>query len=1087
MLRGSITRRLLTVFVFLLVAGLPLAPYMQRAAADSPQEGDDNNELGIKFSDKAYLRGRHYYKMRAFPFDNVPTDWRVKALDHIRTRVPLRKNGDGRLSPLEGEMLRPIGPAPIANGQTFGQRQNVTGRVTTLAVDPQNPATVYLGGAQGGVWRTTNGGQTWQPMTDNAPTQAIGAIAIDPTNRNVIYAGTGEGNLSGDSFAGIGLLKSTDGGQSWTLLATDTFRGLAFSNLVIDPRNTNTLYASIASGVAGLRAVGDPRQGRRGIYKSTDGGVSWTLVLNQGAPPLGNSGTDIEIDLNNPSTLYATILTQGVFKTTDGGQNWTKLTGGLPQQNFDRPDIGISRSDSNTVYAAFGNSSTGDLLGIFKSTDGGNSWASSANPPRSGFGNICQCFYDNIIVVDPNDANTVYYGGVGYYKSVDGGNSWRDLSRGTPGMHADFHAMAFGNSSNLLYVGNDGGIWTSPDGGNVWNNINNNLNITQFTNVAVHPTDPRVSIGGTQDNGTNLFTGTDTWQHVLDGDGGIAQIDQSDGNIVYAQIQSVSIRGPFRSESGGRFGTFTRATNGINQSDPVQFYAPFILDPNNQSTLYFGTFRLYRSTDRGNLWMPISDRLTLGTTGVISTIAVAPGQPRNIYTGSNNGGVFASTDGGTTFRNVTDNLPTRAISDIAVDPTNPLTVYVTLSGFLSGHVFRSTTGGGGWVDITNNLPDVPANAIVLNSKDPNQIFVGNDMGLFQSDNGGASWMLVPGMPFVAVFDISINENLGFLRLATHGRGIYELRLVPAVDRTPPTVTVMAPNGGESLTANAPFTITWTTTDNRSVVRHNIDLSTDGGATFPTPIASGLAGTAQSFIWNVPATMTSQARVRVTAVDDSNNEGSDASNGNFAIVAPSAFMIVAAPAMQTVTAGGSTTFNVNIMGLAGFSQAVNLTAAVVPADSNITASFSQVSVLPGNSSTLTISAGAAATAGTFNINITGVSGAITRTASVMVTVVVPDFALAFNPAQLTVSRGDKGTITANVNRTGGFAGNVTVAAPDTKAIKVKLTPTMVSTTGATASFTFKVKKGARAGTQQLLFTATDSSGRARTATLTLVIQ
>lgn len=746
------------------------------ATAQEEQRSEDAFD-GVIIKDKAYLRSQHYYKMRAFPFNNVPMDWRVKALEHVRTRVPVGKNSNGKVGALAGEQLRPIGPAPIANGRTFGQRQNVTGRVTALAIDAQNPAIVYLGAAQGGVWCTTNGGQTWQPMTDNAPTQAVGAIAIAPNNRNTIYVGTGEGNLSGDSFAGMGVLKSTDGGQTWVTLAADTFMGLAFSGLVIDPRNPNTLYASITSGVFGRRAVSDLSLGKKkGIYKSTDGGVNWNLVLADEFFSV-NPGTDIEIDPVNPATLYATIFTQGIFKTTDGGNSWKKLGTGLPQFGFNRIDVGIAGSDTNVVYASFGSSRNNDLLGLFKSTDGGVTWNTIAPPPRTRFGNICQCSYDNFITVDPTDADIVYFGGVGFYKSSDGGQSWTDLSTINIGLHADAHAMAFvpGNA-NRIFVGNDGGVWSSNDGGSTWVNINNNLNITQFQGIALHPTDAHITIGGTQDNGTNLYTGSDTWEHVLDGDGGNTQIDQEDPNIVYTNVQSVAIRGPFRSREGGRFGTFKRATKGIDQSDPVLFYAPFILDPNNQSTLYFGTFRLYRSTDRGNNWQAISERLTNGVFGAISAIAVAPGQPRNIYTGSNNGAVFASTDRGKTFRNVSDNLPLRAISDITVDPVNPLTIYVTLSGFTSGHVFKSTTGGGNWQDISGNLPDAPVNAIVINAKDPRQIFVGNDMGLFQSDDGGATWALVPGLPFVTVFDIAINEKLGILRVATHGRGIYELKL-----------------------------------------------------------------------------------------------------------------------------------------------------------------------------------------------------------------------------------------------------------------------------------------------------------------------
>lgn len=771
-------KRLLTAIILLMAIGLPALLFTGAGAASGG--ADDNGYFNeedsflAKANDKARQRARHYYKLRAFPFGRVPRDWRMKALDHMRTRMPARK----KIGPQVVGPLMPIGPAPISGGFTFAQPQNVSGRVTALAADPQNPATIYLGGAQGGVWRTTNGGQTWQPMTENAPTQAVGAIAIDPTNRNVIYVGTGEANLSGDSFAGMGILKSTDGGQSWENLAAQTFIGLGFSGLIIDPSNTNTLYASVADAIGGLVAAGNPNSAIPGVYKSTDGGISWRLVFrvnfNENFPL---PAMDLEMDPTNPSILYSTFFFGGIFKTTDGGQNWVKLAGGLPNSGFDRPDIGIARSNPNTLYAAFGSANSGDLLSIFRSTDGGGSWVSVADPPRTAFGNVCQCFYDNVIVVDPNDANTLYYGAVTLYKSSDAGLSWRDIGKGNIGLHPDFHAMIFlSGSSSQLIVGNDGGVWSSPDAGNSWININSNLSLTQFQSIAVHPTDPNVSAGGTQDNGSLLFSGNNSWQMVFGGDGGIAQIDQNRPNIVYVNTQSSFLKGPFRSEQGGRLNTFTRAANGISQSDRALFYAPFILDPNNQSTLYYGTSRLYRSMDQGRNWMAISENLTSGGRDAISTIAVAPSSARFIYTGSAGGAVFASSDGGATFRNVTANLPMRSISDIAVDPNSPATVYVTVSGFGSGHVFKSTTGGGNWQDVSGNLPDVPANAIAINARDANQIFVGNDMGLFESTDGGATWTIVPGMPFVAVFDIAINERLGFLRVATHGRGIYEAQI-----------------------------------------------------------------------------------------------------------------------------------------------------------------------------------------------------------------------------------------------------------------------------------------------------------------------
>ncbi|KAF0239162.1 MAG: glycosyl hydrolase, partial [bacterium] len=291
-------------------------------------------------------------------------------------------------------------------------------------------------------------------------------------------------------------------------------------------------------------------------------------------------------------------------------------------------------------------------------------------------------------------------------------------------------------------------------------------------------------IGGTQDNGTNMYTGNLVWQHADDGDGGNSRIDQLSPGTMYSTRFNIPgiIVGPFRSDSAGALGSWRIIRTGINQSDDVIFYAPVELDNIKPNTLYFGTFRLYRTTDRGDSWTAISGRLTKQTRRAISAIGVVSGGS-TVYTGSSDGAVFVTKDNGATFQDVTDNLPERYISDVVPDPKDPNTVYVSLSGFRSGHVFKSTTGGGSWQNINGNLPDVPANALAINPVDPKNIFVGTDLGLFETIDGGVNWNRVSGMPIVAVFDIAINANMGLLRLATHGRGMYETK----INTTPPGV------------------------------------------------------------------------------------------------------------------------------------------------------------------------------------------------------------------------------------------------------------------------------------------------------------
>lgn len=765
------------------------------------RESEEFEEEELEKLDLARERARQLYRQRAYPLGYIPVEGHSKAVAQTKN---LRKRMAEDISPLAVDSVKPIGPMPILNGQTFGARQNVTGRVTSLALDPQDPNIVYLGAAGGGLWKSTNAGQSWTPLSDTAPTQTTGSIAVDAKDSNTIFIGTGEGNFSGDCLFGLGLLKTTDGGQTWTNLAQSTFQGRAINRVLLDPNSSNIVYVASGLAFAGVGFDIAPTLPTSGIYKSTDGGVTFTLIFQVN----GVTAFDVVMDPTNSSTLYASFNGQGIFKSTNGGANWTKLGGGLPSSGFSRASIAISRSNPSTLYAAYGNGSTDDLLNIFQSTNGGTSWTAVTKPPVSGFGNICQCSYDNFMAVNPTNPSIVYFGGVSLYRSNNGGQSWTDIGRT---IHADLHAMAIApGNPNLIYVGNDGGIWTSTDGGNTMTNINTNLNITQFQSVALHPTDPNITIGGTQDNGTELYTGNIQWQHSDDGDGGFTGIDQMSPTTFYDTRFNLAgvIIGPNRSDAGGTLGSWRSIRTGINQNDDVLFYAPFALDPTKASTLYFGTNRLYRTATKGDSWLAISQPLTKnpGDGNAISAIAVAP-STGTIYTGASDGAVFTSLDNGASFQNVTDNLPARYISDIVTDPSTATTIYASLGGFQAGHVFKSTQGGGKWQNITANLPDSPANALVINPSDPKNLFVGMDVGLFQTTDGGTTWKPVLGIPIVPVFDIAVNGTTGVIRIATHGRGMYEGKLGgngPVADFTltvSPTGQSVQPGGSTSFNIN----------------------------------------------------------------------------------------------------------------------------------------------------------------------------------------------------------------------------------------------------------------------------------------------
>lgn len=698
-----------------------------------------------------------------------------------------------------GSAWSSVGPSSIPNGQVFGfpTRRPVSGRVSAIAIDPGNANTIYLGGAQGGVWKSADDGASWMPLTDTQPSLAIGSIAIDPSNPNTIYAGTGEGKFALDSYFGAGVLKSTDGGASWNQLGASTFVGVSLQDLIIDPTNTQTIYVAAATGLAGVSADVSPNISPRGVYKSTNGGSTWTQLIN-GLP--STSAQDLAMDPTNSQVIYAAFRGVGIFRTTNGGAGWTQLTGGgFPSTGFQRIALDIAPASNLTIYAALEDSASsgGELLNIFKSVDGGTMWTQLPRPPLSQFSNICQCFYDNVIEVSPADPNTVFFGGVALYRSTNGGTTWTDLS--LPGeMHADFHAIAFDPSNpNRIFVGNDGGVWSTTNSGSSWTNVNNNLSITQFQYIAAHPTDANTLYGGTQDNGTLKFTGTTTWTHSDFGDGGAVQIDPAVSTRIYHSRQNVSF---LRSDNGGS--SWVQRTSGLNTSDNALFYIPLAIDPSIPQTVYLGTVKVYKTTNGGDTWTALSGTLGSGNDPV-SAIAVAPSSSSTLYAGTNSGDLFVTTDGGTSFTRLDNGLPQRYITRIAIDPANAQTAYLSMSGFQAGHVFKTTNGGTSWTNISGNLPDIPVNALVIDTSSANKLYVGTDIGVFVTTNGGTTWTEVAtGLPNSAVFDLQINNTTNSLFAATHGRGVFKLQTGNA--DTIRAVTVVDATGAKGSSVTVPI-------------------------------------------------------------------------------------------------------------------------------------------------------------------------------------------------------------------------------------------------------------------------------------------
>lgn len=773
-----------------------------------------------------FAREVEFWKQRAFPFDRIPEGAYERAIEQAE-RLAHRKGAAAALAAQPEWKL--IGP------------DNIGGRTRTVVHHPTQSGVVYVGAAGGGIWRTTNSGASWEPLFDNGVSLSMGALAIDPNNPDVLYAGTGEitpaSNMQ-DAW-GTGMYKSTDGGRTWRRIGLSTVG--AFSKVYVHPKNSNLIYAG------GVRSA-------PGLYKSTDAGASWQR-MNRFAI------SDITIDPNDERKLWIGIWGNGVWRSTDGGETFSRTSNGMPPADqIGRVSVQCAPSNTAILYALIegpdptGQVTTNTVGAIYKSTDGGNTWQRVYQGNNSFFNG--QGAYDNFVMVHPTNPDIAFAGGIDLWRTTNGGSSWTNVTQGYSGgnVHVDQHAGAFNPlNPNEIYLANDGGMYRTTSGGGLgqWQAINRGYAVTQFYAMDIDRSAEQKTYGGTQDNGTLGSVQQQTsWQSIWGGDGFYTVVNILNPAMIYGEVYYGDMW--WRNLSTGQTGSFT---TGIDANDQGAWASPLVLD-RSTGALYHGRSKLYRNYVGGTRWEPGSPDV-FDPQAKISAIGPSPMDESLIYVGLENGRVFRTDNGGIDWTEVTLNgLPLRFVRDIICSPSDPNTAWICYSGYGTGHVFKTTDRGRSWQDISTTLPDVPVNAIDVYSTNEDVIVAGTDAGVFITFNGGQSWTpLGRGLPRAPVLDLQIFPERNVVRVATHGRSMWECA-IPAESITEPEIT--SPLGGEVVTATSAMVFSW------HGFQEPVTLEityTDGQ--YWTTLATNAVGGA--FRWIVENRPSERVRIRVTEV------------------------------------------------------------------------------------------------------------------------------------------------------------------------------------------------------------------------------
>ncbi len=670
-----------------------------------------------------------------------------------------------------------------------------SGRINCISFHPTDSDIMFVGAPSGGFWKTTDGGLSWETTTDHLASIGVSDIAVHPTNPDTLFIATGDGDARDTYSAGI--LKSTDMGDTWEHVMLDFAiqDQIIIRRLIINPNNPDILVAASNAGI---------------LYTS-NGGVDWEVRAS-------GHFKDVEFKPGDPDYLYASTYEYSggasIYRSENGGVNWTSV---YQVSDANRIELAVSPNEQNWIYAVASDAADSGYLGFYKSTNSGGSWTqvhdnSSLNLlgwSSDGSDGGGQGWYDLAIAADPNDADNVFVGGVNIWKSNNGGLSWNISSHwygdNAAYVHADHHTLDYHPLTGALFSGNDGGLHKSTDIGNNWSDLSDGLQVLQIYRFGNSATNPNRFVTGSQDNGSMRYDNGD-WRAILGGDGMECLVDYTNDQVLYASYY---------------YGAIHRSTNGgqdFTNVQPVEagegaWVTPYVIDPMTPQILYAGFSDVYKTTDRGSSWSPISNNLTGGTN--LQSLAVAPSNQDIIYAATFND-IYKTENGGGSWANKTSGLPGNSITYITVNPSNPNMLWVSLSGFSDGEkIYYTDNGGNTWTNYSEGLPSVPANCLVYEMGTNHALYAGTELGVFYRNAGMSEWILYSqGLPNVIVNELEIQYGVNKLRAATYGRGVWESDLFELVAPPVADFSYSIINGCEgiiqfaSISSGAPDNYRW---------------------------------------------------------------------------------------------------------------------------------------------------------------------------------------------------------------------------------------------------------------------------------------